>query len=154
MKNALIKTVIAGAGVAFLAGCASGQGISRGEAGAMTGAAVGGVVGSRFGGGSGQIASTIAGTMIGAMAGSAIGQMYEREDYQRTQHAIASTPPGQQYQWQNTQTGAQYQYKTTRQTNTQRGVCRDYVINAYMGGQQEQVHGVACRDASGNWVVQ
>jgi surface antigen len=56
--------------------------------------------------------------------------------------------------WRNPDTGNQYAVTPTRTYDTSGGPCREYVINASVGGKPEQVYGTACRQADGSWRTQ
>ncbi|TNF95935.1 MAG: hypothetical protein EP297_11240, partial [Gammaproteobacteria bacterium] len=56
--------------------------------------------------------------------------------------------------WENPDTGNQYTVVPTKSYESASGLCREYTIDADVGGKKEQVYGTACRQPDGSWVVQ
>ncbi|MFN3234790.1 MAG: RT0821/Lpp0805 family surface protein [Gammaproteobacteria bacterium] len=133
---------------AVLTGCAD---TTKQDIGTVTGGVIGGLVGSRFGGGSGQVVAAVAGTVVGAVIGGAIGKSMDKTDKLAAQKTLESTPTGQSATWKNPDTGNSYTMTPTKTYQAHGTYCRDYVTNAWIDGQQQQVHGTACRKADGSW---
>ncbi len=150
MTSARSKTAIAIAVcAAALAACETPP--TKETKGAVAGAVVGGVVGSTIGGGSGRAVAIAAGTVVGALIGSHIGQKMDEADRLKTAQALESTPTGQRSTWHNPDNGNQYTVTPTRTYETSAGPCREYSMDATVGGKPEKVNGTACRQADGSW---
>lgn len=151
LKNTLATATLAAAIAA--AGCATYQG-SQEQAGMVIGGVLGGVLGSEVGGGHGQTAAIIAGTLAGAAIGGAIGHSMDEVDRMRTAQTLETVRTGVPAQWRNPDTGNQYTVVPTRTYETSTGPCREYTIDAVIGGRPEKVYGTACRQPDGSWRVQ
>jgi surface antigen len=145
--------VVAMAGLVGLAGCANYQGQQE-QAGMVIGGVLGGVLGQEVGRGSGRIAATIVGTLAGAAIGGAVGRSMDDTDRLKAAYALENVRTGVPSTWQNPDTGAHYSVVPTRTYETPAGPCREYVIDAMIGGRVEQVYGTACRQPDGSWQVQ
>ncbi|HYW77842.1 MAG TPA: RT0821/Lpp0805 family surface protein, partial [Gammaproteobacteria bacterium] len=53
--------------------------------------------------------------------------------------------------WRNPDTGNEYSVTPTRTYESEAGPCREYTIDAIIGGKKEKVYGTACRQADGSW---
>ena len=93
----------------------------------------------------------IAGTMAGAAIGGSIGQTMDEVDRMKTAQSLEAVRTGVPSAWQNPDTGNQYSVTPTRTFVTAEGPCREYTINALIGGRQETVYGTACRQPDGSW---
>ncbi|BAZ92550.1 hypothetical protein TspCOW1_25700 [Thiohalobacter sp. COW1] len=133
-------------------GCATYQGPQE-QAGMVIGGILGGVLGSEVGGGRGRTAAIIAGTLAGAAIGGAIGQSMDEVDRMKTAGTLETVRTGVTSTWQNPDTGYQYAVTPTRTYETSSGPCREYTIDAQIGGRTEQVYGTACRQPDGSWKV-
>ena len=136
-----------------LAGCATNRGQQE-QAGMVIGGVLGGVLGSQVGDGRGRTAAIIAGTMIGAAIGGSIGESMDEVDRMRTAQTLESVRTGVHSEWTNPDTGNRYTVVPTRTYETSSGPCREYTIDARIGGKEDQVYGTACRQADGSWMVQ
>lgn len=134
-------------------GCTPYQGENE-QAGTILGGILGGAAGSQVGGGTGRTVATVIGTLIGAQVGSRIGIHMDETDRQRTAYTLETTPTGQTGEWKNPDTGAYYTVEPTRTFDRDGSPCREYVLDAEIGGREEQVYGVACRQEDGNWKIQ
>ncbi|MFA5495833.1 MAG: RT0821/Lpp0805 family surface protein [Porticoccaceae bacterium] len=135
-----------------LGGC-SHQG-QKEQAGTAVGGVLGGVLGSQVGGGTGRTAAIIAGTLLGAHIGSSVGQSMDQTDRLRTAQTLETARTGESSQWRNPDTGNQYTVVPTRTYDAASGPCREYTMDAKIGGRTEQVYGTACRTDDGNWQIQ
>jgi surface antigen len=137
---------------AMLGGCAE-PGHQQEQAGTVIGSVVGGVLGAQVGGGSGRTAATIAGTLAGAVIGGGIGRSMDDTDRLKTAQALETTRTGVPSSWRNPDTGYTYSVTPTRTYEAPRGPCREYTMDAVIGGRNEKVHGTACRERDGSWRV-
>ncbi len=137
------------AAAALLAACQSPP--TQRDTGMVIGGILGGVLGHEVGGGSGRTAATIIGTLIGASIGGAIGRSMDEQDRVRTAHTLESVRTGVPAQWTNPDTGHRYAVTPTRTYDGTTGPCREYTVDAVIGGKPEKVNGTACRLADGSW---
>ncbi len=136
---------------AALAGCADyGQ---KEQAGMVIGGALGGLLGAQVDGKhhDGRTAAIIVGTLAGAAIGGSVGRTMDDVDRLKTSHTLESVRTGVSSSWRNPDTGNQYSVTPTRTYETASGPCREYTINAVIGGRPEQVYGTACRQPDGSW---
>jgi surface antigen len=134
---------------AVLAGCQSPP--TQRDTGMVIGGILGGVLGHEVGGGSGRTVATIVGTLIGASIGGAIGGSMDEQDRLKTAHTLESVRTGVSSQWTNPDTGHRYAVTPTRTYDGTTGPCREYSVDAVIGGKNEKVNGTACRQADGSW---
>lgn len=120
----------------------------------LIGGVLGGVLGSNVGGGSGRTAAIIAGTLIGSAIGSSVGQSMDELDRLKTAQTLENVRTGVPSEWRNPDTGNSYTVVPTRTYETSTGPCREYSIDADIGGRSEKVYGSACRQADGDWQIQ
>ena len=146
-----LGTTLATALVLALAACESPP--SQQQSGTMIGGLLGGVLGSQVGQGSGRTAATVIGTLIGASIGGNVGRSMDQADRMKTAQALESVRTGRSSSWRNPDTGAQYTVTPTRTRQTAEGPCREYTVDASVGGQPERVYGQACRQKDGSWRV-
>ena len=134
-------------------GCAADQ-FRREDAGMVVGGVLGGVLGTQIGGGRGQTAAIIAGTLVGGAIGGSVGRSMDDVDRVKTAQTLETVRTGVPAQWRNPDTGAQYSVVPTSTFETPTGPCREYTIDAVIGGQRDQVYGTACRQPDGSWQAQ
>jgi surface antigen len=139
--------------ILLTSGCATQYG-QKEQAGMIIGGALGGVLGSHVGQGDGRTAAIIVGTMAGAAIGGAIGQSMDEVDRMKTSHVLENVRTGVPSTWKNPDTGNQYAVTPTRTFDTSLGPCREYTVDAIIGGKKEKVYGTACRQSDGSWRVQ
>jgi surface antigen len=137
-----------------LAGC-SNYGRQE-EAGMVIGGALGGLLGAQYDEGhhDARTAAIIIGTLAGAAIGGSVGRSMDDVDRLKTSHTLESVRTGVSSSWRNPDSGNQYSVTPTRTYEVAAGPCREYVINATVGGKPEQVYGTACRQADGSWKTQ
>jgi surface antigen len=140
-------------GLVALGGCDTPPQRQQEQAGVVIGAVVGGLLGSQVGQGGGRTAATIIGTMAGAMVGGNIGRSMDETDRIKTSHALESVRTGVPSHWRNPDSGHQYTVVPTRTYDTRQGPCREYTVDAVIGGRSEKVYGTACRQPDGSWRV-
>jgi surface antigen len=148
MKIMWMRTTAAAATLA-LAACATPP--TQEHTGMVVGGVLGGVLGSQVGGGSGRTTATIIGAIAGAAIGSAVGRSMDENDRRRTAQVLESSPTGRPTQWRNPDTGHQYTVTPTKTVASGGQPCREYTVDAVIGGKQDTVHGTACRQADGSW---
>lgn len=141
------------AGSLAITGCATHQGQQE-QAGMVIGGALGGLLGAQVGQGRGRTAAIIAGTLVGAAIGGNVGQTMDEVDRQKTAQTLETVRTGVTTQWQNPDSGNVYSMTPTNTFETQSGPCREYVMDANIGGRTERVYGTACRTADGDWQIQ
>lgn len=137
------------AGIVALAGCAY-QGTQE-QTGMIVGGALGGLLGSQVGGGHGRIAATIIGTLAGAAIGGSVGRSMDETDRLKTAVALEDVRTGVPSSWRNPDTGYEYTVTPTKTYETASGPCREYTVDAIIGGKKEKVYGTACRQPDGSW---
>ena len=147
----LPRMLIAVPAALFLAACSTAP--SKQDQGMVIGAIAGGILGNQVGGGSGRVLATIAGTAAGAMIGGAIGKSMDQTDQLHSAAALENVRTGVPSAWVNPDTGNQYVMTPTRTYDSGSGPCREYTLDATIGGQEEQIYGTACRQPDGSWVV-
>ena len=136
--------------IIFLAaGCAS----SREESGALTGAAVGAVLGSTLGEGRGRALGIWLGAVVGASIGSTIGKYMDEQDRLKTAQILETKRTNTATTWVNPDTRNTYTVTPTRTYEVAEGPCREFTMDAQIGGKTEQIYGTACRQADGSWKV-
>jgi len=139
----------------LLSSCTTPRGDN--EAGGMViGTILGGVLGHQVGSGSGRTAATIVGAMIGTTIGGNIGRSMDKVDRLKVSHSLETVRTGVETRWSNPDTGYQYRVVPTRTYEQEKGggPCREYTLDASIGGKTEQIYGTACRQADGSWQVQ
>lgn len=128
--------------------------VTQEQSGMVIGGLLGGVVGSQFGHGSGRTAAIILGTLTGVAVGGAVGRSMAERDRYMTAQTLETVRTGVPSQWVNPDTGNRYTVVPMRTYGGGDGPCREYQVNAVIGGRMEQVVGTACRQADGSWRAQ
>ncbi len=134
-----------------LAGCAA-QG-PREESGMVIGGVLGGLLGAQTRDHHLRPIAIVAGTLIGASIGGTIGAYMDETDRLRAGQTLETVRTGVSSTWRNPDTGVQYQFTPTNTYETTQGPCREYTMEALIGGQREQIYGTACRQADGSWKI-
>ena len=135
-------------------GCAAGDYGQREQSGMVIGGILGGLLGTQVGGGHGRDAAIIAGALAGTAIGGAVGRSMDDVDRMRTAQTLETVRTGVPARWSNPDTGVDYTVVPTRTYDSAAGPCREYTIDATVGGKREKVYGTACRQADGSWKVQ
>ena len=149
----LARRWLAAAAVAVLcAGCASDQS-QKEQAGMVIGGVLGGLIGAQAGGGDGRTTAIILGTMAGAAVGGSVGRSMADTDRLKTAHALENVRTGVPSSWRNPDNGNAYVVVPTRTFDAATGPCRDYTVDAVVGGRSEKVFGTACRQSDGSWQI-
>lgn len=126
---------------------------TREQSGMVVGGVLGGVLGSQVGGGSGRTAATIIGAIAGAAIGGSVGRSMDETDRMKMASTLETQRTGAPSRWTNPDTGHAYVVTPTRTYGSDTRPCREYTMDAVIGGKREQVIGTACRDPDGNWRV-
>ncbi|MGB8857357.1 MAG: glycine zipper 2TM domain-containing protein [Burkholderiales bacterium] len=127
---------------------------TREQTGMVIGGVLGGVVGSEIGQGTGRTTATILGTLIGSSIGGSVGRSMDDTDRLKTAHALENVRTGVASSWRNPDSGNRYTVVPTRTIENASGACREYTVDATIGGNKEKVTGTACRQADGGWKTQ
>lgn len=126
---------------------------SKEEQGVLIGAIAGGIIGHQVGDGSGQVLATMIGTIAGAAIGGSIGRSMDDTDRLYTSATLENVRTGVSTTWVNPDTGYEYSVTPTNTYDSGTGPCREYTLDATIGGKTEQIYGTACRQADGSWLV-
>lgn len=121
--------------------------------GVLIGSVLGAAVGSSVGSGRGKTLAIFAGTMAGAMIGGAVGRSMDETDRLKTAQVLENVRTGVPSSWRNPDTGHQYTVIPTRTYDATSGPCREYTVDAVVGGKPEKIYGTACRQPDGSWKV-
>jgi surface antigen len=135
--------------VAAVAGCAVP--VTQEQSGTVIGGAVGGAIGSQFGRGDGRLAATFIGVLAGAVIGGNIGRSMDNNDRMRIAQALETQPMNAPTTWVNPDNRNAYTIVPIRTYESASGPCREYTMDAVIGGRTEKVVGNACRQADGSW---
>ncbi len=136
--------------LSLLGGCA-GQGPKQ-TGGQLLGGAAGALLGSQFGGGKGRLFGVAIGALAGSYLGGMLGHQLDEKDKMLAQQTMISTlehaPDQQERGWTNpnNQHSGRFTVTKTEEIPSNHMVCRNYVHTVILDGQQEKVHGRACRD--------
>ena len=149
--NGQVKSVIAVCVALTLFGCSTAP--SKQDQGMIIGAIAGGILGHQVGGGSGQVLATMIGTVAGAAIGGSIGRTMDDYDRMNASAALENVRTGVPSTWVNPDTGYEYVMTPTNTYDSGTGPCREYTLDATIGGKTEQIYGTACRQADGSWLV-
>jgi len=88
------------------------------------------------------------------MIGGAIGRSMDETDRLRTAASLETVRTGVPSTWRNPDTGNQYVVTPTKTYESASGPCREYTIDAVIGGKKQKVYGTACRQPDGSWKIQ
>ena len=135
----------------LLTACANYQ--PQEQSGMVIGGVLGGVLGSQVGRGDGRTAAIILGSLAGAAVGGSVGRSMAEVDKMKTAQTLETVRTGVPSSWKNPDSGNQYVVVPTRTVDAPSGPCRDYTIDAVIGGKKEKVNGTACRQPDGSWDV-
>ena len=150
MNRVLRLTIAAGAAVLLIA-CTTAP--TKQEQGMIIGAIAGGILGHQVGGGSGQVLATMIGTVAGAAIGGSIGKTMDDTDRINAAATLENVRTGVSSTWVNPDTGYEYVMTPTRTFDSGTGPCREYTMDATIGGKTEQIYGTACRQPDGAWKI-
>ena len=149
--NGSIRAAITIAAASLLLACSTAP--TKQEQGMLIGAIAGGILGHQVGGGSGQVLATMIGTVAGAAIGGSIGRTMDETDRINASATLENVRTGVSSSWVNPDTGYEYMMTPTNTYDMGTGPCREYTLDATIGGKTEQIYGTACRQADGSWRV-
>ena len=138
--------------VVLLSACSTAP--TKQDQGVIIGAIAGGLLGNQVGGGSGRVLATIVGTVAGAAIGGSVGRGMDETDRMNTSIALENVRTGVPSTWSNPDTGYEYVVTPTNTYESETGPCREYTMDATIGGETEQIYGIACRQADGSWQIE
>ena len=73
---------------------------------------------------------------------------------QSSNKGLEFSPSGKSVEWHNPQTDNHGQITPTRTYKSKKSnYCREYVQEVNVGNKREIIHGNACRDSSGKWII-
>jgi len=124
------------------------------DQGVIIGAIAGGILGNQIGSGGGRAVATMVGAVAGAMIGGSIGRRMDEQDQMKASLALENVRTGVPTTWVNPDTGYEYSVTPTNTYDSGTGPCREYTMDATIGGKTEQVYGTACRQPDGSWQAQ
>jgi surface antigen len=137
----------------LMTGCATDMYGRNEQAGMIIGGALGGMLGSEVGQGRGRTAAIIIGTLAGSAIGGAVGRSMDETDRMKTAMTLESVRTGVTSTWRNPDTATEYAVTPTRTVESPAGPCRDFTMEALIGGEHETVYGTACREPDGTWTM-
>ncbi len=151
--------LIAGLGLAPLAGCQTieretGINLSA-QRGAAAGGAFGGIVAAIAGANPAWIAASV---VLGGVTGGVIGDRLGKRDAERHARtnisALDRLNEGQTDSWRNERTGNYGSTTVTRVSHNGNGVvCKSYREQVHTSAESVTKEGTACRGPGGNWKV-
>ena len=155
MKQKIVAVVLAALFLLMTGVIAGCETTSHAQQGEIIGGVLGGVIGAQVGEGRGKTAAIILGTLAGSMIGRHIGESMDDTDRMYTARTLNDAKTGQSTTWVNPDNGNQYTVTPTRTIEQTSGPCREFRLDANVGGQNDQeVYGTACLQADGSWLVQ
>jgi len=146
------STLLALVSLSILTSCVSQNRPNEGS-GMIIGGIIGGIIGHDIGRGHGRTMATVIGSMIGTSIGGNIGRIMDENDRLKVAHSLETIRTGVSTKWQNPDTGYLYKVVPTRTYQLGKQPCREYQVDATIGGKPEQIFGTACRQADGSWKV-
>ena len=147
---ALTRLILNTAIALAVVGCAAPA--TQEQSGMVVGGILGGLLGSQVGHGDVRTAAIILGSVIGSSIGGNVGRSMDDSDRLKTSLALENVRTGVPSRWVNPDTRNQYTVVPTRTYDAASGApCREYTVDAVIGGRLEKVVGTACRQADGSW---
>jgi surface antigen len=135
-----------------MVGCANNT-PQQEQAGLVIGGVLGGILGSQVGQGDGRTTAIILGTLAGTAIGGAVGRSMAETDKIKAAQALESVRTGVSTAWRNPDSGNEYALVPTRTYDAPTGPCREYTIDASVGGKKDRIFGTACRQTDGSWQI-
>lgn len=100
-------------------------------------------------GGAGMNARNGDTTLVGAFQGAGLGgvaaRAMDKADRRQAARALDSVPSGQSTNWRNRETGDSFVLTPTRTVEQLGTICRDFTVQAVVGGRADTALGSACR---------
>jgi len=132
----------------LMVGCATQE-----QTGAVVGGVTGAVVGSQIGGGEGKNIAIAIGAIAGTMIGASIGRNMDEQDRHVAGLSLERNRTREPSRWRNPDTGIEYAMTPTRTFRGPDGPCREFTMDAIIGGRPQSVYGTACRQPDGSWLI-
>lgn len=149
MKNRCLSIILVSSLLG--SGCSSTDSANQ-VGGKLIGGATGALLGAQFGKGKGQLVGVGIGALLGAHVGGLVGSKMDEQDKQlanqAAQKTLESVPDNKPTTWKNPNNQHKGTFKVvkTEENKATNKVCRDYVHTVVIDGQEEKIHGRACRD--------
>ena len=144
------KCMLAASFIVLLSSCANSRGQNE-NSWVIIGGILGGIAGHQIGGGHGRTVATVLGTLVGTVIGGNVGRSMDGTDRLKVAHSLETVRTGVVTSWKNPDTGNQYKVTPTKTYEQNDNPCREYQLDATIGGKQEQIYGTACRQQDGSW---
>lgn len=128
------------------------------QAGTVIGGAGGAVLGAQVGGGRGRLVGVAIGTLAGALIGQEVGRSLDAADRaameSSAQRALEYNRTGEPSTWHNPDSGNRGAITPRRTYQTAQGrYCREYQQTVFIGGEEHEAYGTACRQPDGSWEI-
>lgn len=143
----------------FVTACSTTDGPNQ-VGGKILGGVAGALLGSQFGKGDGRLVAVGVGALLGSHIGGKIGHKMDERDKmladQAAKRALEHTPDHRAVTWKNPNNNHRGRFTAINTEESRDVVCRDYVHTVLIDGQEEKIHGRACRDVrdpQGKWFV-
>ncbi len=136
----------------MVTGCSTTKGPNE-NSGMIIGGLLGGALGHQIGDGKGQTIATVIGAVMGTAIGGNVGRSMDDSDQLKVSHSLETVRTGVPTAWVNPDTNNRYEVKPLKTYYYDRSPCREYQIEAMVGGKKELIYGKACRQADGSWKV-
>ena len=92
------------------------------------------------------------GAVIGILVGQSIGRHMDEIDQNCTGQTLEYAPDHAPVSWRDPDTGGAYRVTPVRTYPAPEGrYCREYQMDAIIGGRTQRVYGTACRQPDGSW---
>ena len=89
------------------------------------------------------------------MIGRHVGETMDQNDRMYTAQTLNDSRTGATTRWTNPDNGNVYEVTPTRTFETESGPCREFTLDATVGGEPgQEVYGTACLQADGSWRLQ
>ncbi len=138
--------------ILVVSACSTTKGPNE-NTGMIIGGLLGGALGHQIGDGRGQTIATVMGAVIGTTIGGNVGRSMDDSDQLKVSHSLETVRTGVPTVWVNPDTNNRYEVKPLNTYYYERSPCREYQIEAMVGGKKELIYGKACRQADGSWQV-
>ena len=120
-------------------------------AGAGVGALEGALVGSLIGPAKSRAGNSLIGAVTGGLLGYAVGNEAEKQGSVMVNQTLERAPSYATTTWVNPETNVTYLVTPQPPQDVQGRICREVTIQASIEGKQENLAGLSCRDANGQW---
>lgn len=142
----------------LVSGCAPHSAGPREQTGTLLGAGAGALLGAQVGDGRGRLLAVAVGTLAGALIGQDMGRTLDKADQaimqQNAQYALEHAPTRTSTPWRNPDSGNRGELTPLETYKTSAGqYCREYQQTVWIGGEQQQAYGTACRQPDGSWKI-